>query len=105
MLPVHGGSQERGLYDAKDDITLCCLIMIMSHDCHMHVSIRSGWSTEGCKMLQSESLSHVICQCFHLTAFAVILPESAFEVCRSLPTLASFCTVTNVYMEASNYNQ
>ena len=45
----------------------------------MSATCRSGWSTEGCEKV-SVTESHVTCQCWHLTAFAAILPAAAFQV-------------------------
>uniref|UniRef100_A0A803T285 Cadherin EGF LAG seven-pass G-type receptor 1 n=1 Tax=Anolis carolinensis TaxID=28377 RepID=A0A803T285_ANOCA len=45
-----------------------------------------GWSSKGCEMF-SRSQSHVICQCNHLTSFAVLMDISKREVSISEGTL------------------
>ena len=50
-----------------------------THNIDLAVFHRSGWSVEGCELLEA-STSSVTCQCSHLTAFAVLLPQETFEV-------------------------
>lgn len=42
---------------------------------------RGGWSAKGCEVVFRNS-SHISCQCYHMTSFAVMMDISRREVSR-----------------------
>ncbi len=42
-----------------------------------------GWSNSGCGLV-ARNHTHTTCTCSHLAVFAVLLPETSFQVCQSI---------------------
>uniref|UniRef100_A0A803T343 Cadherin EGF LAG seven-pass G-type receptor 1 n=1 Tax=Anolis carolinensis TaxID=28377 RepID=A0A803T343_ANOCA len=58
-----------------------------------------GWSSKGCEMF-SRSQSHVICQCNHLTSFAVLMDISKRENGEALPLKIITYTTVSISLAA-----
>jgi len=70
---THGSISGRELYEVV--LSSRCAVTVV---CHLRAG-NGGWSAKGCEVVFRNS-THISCQCYHMTSFAVLMDVSRREV-------------------------